>query len=122
MTLIQPNCRVQFTSEDIDFITSTLGKQPNDRELLVKLLSDAETRDLILDDEQLFRVLLEHRGCLRVSNRLYFFVIVRNVLRKVGIDDRGVADYTAELLAQYCQFERTRCRVPGHDEPLDYFF
>jgi hypothetical protein len=122
MTLIQPNCRVQFTAEDLDFITSTLGKLPNDRDVLLQLLSDTDTRDLILDDEKLFRALLENRGCLRVSHRLYFFVIVRNVLRKAGIEDRGVADYTAELLAQYSQQERTRCRVPGHEEPLDYFF
>jgi len=122
MTLIQPNCRVQFTSDDLDFIIDSLGKQPNDREVLLQLLSDEETRDLILDDEKLYRAILENRGCLRVSNRLYFFVIVRSVLRKAGIEDRGVADYTAELLAQYSQQDRTRCRVPGHEEPLDYFF
>ena len=122
MTLIQPNCRVQFTADDLDFIIATLGKQPNDRDLLLKLLSDEETRDLILDDDKLFRAVLENRGCLRVSNRLYFFLIVRNVLRKAGIEDRGVADYTAELLAQYSQQDRTRCRVPGHEEPLDYVF
>jgi hypothetical protein len=122
MTLIQPNCRIQFTAEDIDFIVATLGKQPNDRNVLQQLLADVETRDLILDDDKLFRALLENSGCLRVSNRLYFFVIVRNVLKKAGIEDRGVADYTAELLAQYSQSDRTRCRIPGHEEPLDYFF
>jgi hypothetical protein len=122
MTLIQPNCRVQFTSDDLDFIILTLGKQPNDRELLQQLLADEETRDLILDDEKLLRAILENRGCLRVSNRLYFYVIVRNVLCKAGIEDRGVADYTAELLAQYSQQDRVRCRIPGHDEPMDYFF
>ena len=120
--LIQPNCRIQFTADDLDFITSTLGKQEKDRDVLPRLLADEETRDMILDDEQLFRALLENHGCLRVSNRLYFYVIVRNVLRKAGVEDRGVADYTAELLAQYSQQDRTRCRVPGHEEPLDYFF
>jgi len=122
MTLIQPNCRAQFTAEDLDFISTTLGKQPKDHEVLTQLLSDTETRDMILDDEELFRALLEHRGCLRVSNRLYFFVIVRNVLRRAGLEDRGVADYTAELLAQYSQQDRTHCRVPGHEEPIEYFF
>lgn len=122
MRLIQPNCRVQFTADDLDFISATLGKQPNDHHLLQQLLADEETRDMILDDENLFRALLENRGCLRVSNRLYFYVIVRNVLRKAGIEDRQIADYTAELLSEYSQMESTRCRVPGHDGPLDYFF
>ena len=122
MKLIQPNCRIQFTAEDIDFITSTLSQSSGDRSVLVQLLSDQDTRDCILDDEKLFHALLEHRGCLRVSNRLYFYVIVRNVLRQAGIDDRDVADYTAELLAEYSDFERSRCRVPGQETALDYFF
>lgn len=122
MKLIQPNCRIQFTAADIDFITQTLSKSVDDRTVLIQLLSDCETRDLILDDEKLFHALIEFRGCLQVSNRLYFFVIVRNVLKQAGIDDRDVADYTAELLAEYSEFERTRCRVPGQDTPLEYFF
>lgn len=122
MRLIQPNCRVQFTADDLDFISATLGKQPDQHELLLQLLAEQDTRDLILDDENLFRAILENRGCLRVSNRLYFYVIVRNVLRKAGIQDRQVADYTAELLAEYSQADSARCRVPGHDGPLDYFF
>lgn len=122
MRLIQPNCRIQFTAEDLDFITTTLAKIPNDQTVLVQLLADTGTRDLILDDDKLFQALLEHNGCLRVSNRFYFYIIVRNVLKQAGIHDRDVADYTAELLAEYSDFERTRCRVPGQDTALDYFF
>ena len=122
MKLIQPNCRIQFTAEDLDFISQTLTNSAGDRPVLIQLLSDNETRDLILDDEKLFQAILELRGCLRISNRLYFYLIVRNVLRQAGIDDRDVADYTAELLAEYSDFEASRCRVPGKDTPLDYFF
>lgn len=122
MKLIQPNCRIQFTADDLDFITATLSKSPHEHDILIQLLADLETRDLILDDEKLFHALLEQGGCLRVSNRLYFYVIVRQVLKQAGIDDRDVADYTAEMLAEYSDFERTRCRVPGQDTPLDYFF
>lgn len=122
MKLIQPNCRIQFTADDVQFITDTLARKQGDRNVLVDLLADADTRDAILDDEKLFSALLEQRGCLRVSNRLYFFVIVRNVLRRAGIEDREVADYMAELLAEFSDFEQTRCRVPGQDNALDYFF
>jgi hypothetical protein len=122
MKLIQPNCRIQFTAEDLDFISQTLTTSSGDRSVLVQLLSDPETRDFILDDEKLFQAILELRSCLRISNRLYFYVIVRNVLRQSGIDDRDVADYTAELLSEYSEYEASRCRVPGQDTPLDYFF
>ena len=47
---------------------------------------------------------------------------MRNVLKRAGIDDREVADYTAELLSEYSQLDRTTCRVPGQQQPLDYFF
>lgn len=121
MKLIQPNCRIQFTADDLDFIANTLTQSKNQRISVLQLLSDPETRDSILDDDQLFHALLEHRGCLRVSNRLYFFVIVRHVLKDAGIDDRDVADYTAEMLSEYSDLEQTRCRVPG-GVPMDYFF
>jgi hypothetical protein len=33
-----------------------------------------------------------------------------------------VADYIAEILAEYSDIERTQCRVRGQTEPLNYFF
>ncbi len=122
MKVIQPNCRVQFTAEDIDFIFTTLGKKQENAESLQKLLSEEETRDLILDDEALYHALLEHSGCLRVSGHFYFYVLVRNVLRRAGIDDRAVADYVAEILCEFSRSERSRCMVPGQVQPLEYFF
>src|SRR5881396_2570695 len=122
MKMIQPNCRIQFAAEDIDFILSVLGGKIGTGECLVKLLSDQESRDLILDDEALLHALLERRGCLRVSSRFYFYILVRHVFRRSDIQDRTVADYVAEVLAQFSHAERSRCVVPGQKNPLDYFF
>jgi hypothetical protein len=122
MKMIQPNCRIQFTGEDIDFITRVLGMKSDNAKCLVQLLVEPETRDLILDDEALFRTLLEQTGCLRVSNHFYFYVLVRNVLRRAGIEDREVADYVAEMLTEYSRIDQSRCIVPGQTNPLDYFF
>src|SRR5271170_6762384 len=104
MFVIQPNCRVQFTAEDIDFIRRVLGTTENSQ-ALISLLTDVDCRDAILDDEKLFRALLEERSCLRVSAHFYFYVLVRHVLRQAGIDDRTVADYVAELLTQFSRQE-----------------
>src|SRR6266446_987255 len=122
MKLIQPNCRVQFAAEDIEFIVSVVGRKFGEAECLVKLLADQESRDLILDDEALLHALLERRGCLRVSSRFYFYILVRNVFRRADIHDRAVADYVAEVLAEFARTERSRCIVPGQKNPLDYFF
>lgn len=122
MKMIQPNCRVQFAAEDIDFILSVLGQRIGTAECLVKLLADEESRDVILDDDALFHALLERRGCLRVSNRFYFYILVRHVFRHSDLQDRAVADYVAEVLSEFSRSERARCVVPGQDKPLDYFF
>lgn len=122
MMMIRPNCRAQFAAEDIDFILSVLGHKISTAECLVKLLADEDSRDLILDDEALLHALLERRGCLRVSSRFYFYILVRQVLRRSGIQDRAVADYVAEVLTQFSRTERLGCMVPGQAAPLDYFF
>src|ERR1041384_1592714 len=122
MKMIQPNCRVQFAAEDIDFILSVLGGRISNAECLVKLLADEESRDLILDDEALLHALLERRGCLRVSSRFYFYILVRQTFRRSGVEDRAVADYVAEVLAEFARAERARCVLPAQTNPLAYFF
>lgn len=120
--MIQPNCRAQFAAEDVEFILSVLGTRIGTAECLIQLLADEEARDQILDDDALFHALLERRGCLQVSSRFYFYVLVRHVFRRSGIEDRRVADYVAEVLAEFARAERARCVLPGQLNPLDYFF
>lgn len=122
MKVIQPNCRVQFTAEDIDFILNVLRPKVGNAECLVKLLTDEESRDLILDDEDLLRAVLEHRSCLRISTHFYFYILVRQVFRRSRIMERGVADYVAEVLSEFSRLERTECRPNGQTQSLDYFF
>jgi hypothetical protein len=99
-----------------------LGQKIGTAECLVKLLADEDSRDLILDDEALFHALLERRGCLRVTTRFYFYILVRHVFRRSDIQDRTVADYVAEVLSEFSHSERARCVLPGQTNPLDYFF
>src|SRR2546422_11730142 len=62
------------------------------------------------------------RACLRISTHFYFYVLVRHVFKRSGIEDRVVADYVAEVLAEYSRIENTRCVVRTRPEPLDSFF
>lgn len=122
MKMIQANCRVQFTSEDIEFILSVLGAKAGTSETLVRLLADEDTRDLILDDPALLHALLERRQCLRVSTHFYFYILIRQTFLRSDIPDRAVADYVAEVLAEFTRPERGACVLPGGQRPLDYFF
>ena len=90
MNIILPNCRLQFTPSDLEFLSRTLGRQPADATALKQLLHDPAARDLILDNETLFHALLESPACLNVSTHFYFYVLVRRVLLKNSIADRAV--------------------------------
>jgi hypothetical protein len=121
MNVIRPNCRIQFTPQDIEFIVSVFQSKVHDTESLLRLLADEETRDLVLDDESLLHAVLESRCCLRISTHLYFYVLVRHVFNRAGICDRDVADYVAEVLAEYSRAEQMQCRVKGEEKSLEYF-
>lgn len=122
MNVIRANCRLQFTAADVDFLLVTLGQSPADSAALRELLIDPDTRDQILDDEAIYRAVLERTGCLTISGHLYFYVLVRRALRTAGIASRAVADYVAELLTEFTRTERIRARLPGEANPLDYFY
>jgi hypothetical protein len=65
----------------VDFLLATLGKSPQDTAALRDLLADEATRDQILDDDAIYRAVLERTGCLTISGHLYFYVLVRHSLR-----------------------------------------
>jgi hypothetical protein len=101
--MIQPNCRARFTGEDFNFVVRTLARRPGQEVSLVQLLTDLETRDEILDHEALIRAVLEKPGNLTISPQFYFYILARLVLKRVGIDDRTLADYVAALLETFSQ-------------------
>jgi hypothetical protein len=57
-----------------------------------------------------------------VTSHFYFYILVRQVFQRSGIADRNVADYVAEVLAEFAQTENARCVLPDQTRSLDYFF
>ena len=121
MIVIRPHCRAHFTAADVDFILKAIGRRPEDTESLRQLLADDASRDQLLDSPELYRAILESTGCLAISPHLYFYVLVRQTLRNAGLSSRELADYVSELLAEFTRTERTRARLPGDPQPMDYF-
>lgn len=106
----------------MDFVVSVLSAAGDSSQALARLFSDPDSLDLILEDEILVHALLERQGCLTVSRHFYFYVMVRHVLRLSGIDDRGVADYVAAMLAEFSSAQRLRYPIPNDPRPFDYLF
>jgi hypothetical protein len=99
--MIQANCRARFTAADFDFVVRILARSQTDHVSLVDLLSDAETRDSVLDNPRLVDAILSSAGQLRISSHFYFYVLARHVLRDVGVSDRKLCDYVASLLEAF---------------------
>ncbi|MBA3273155.1 MAG: hypothetical protein H0T11_04690 [Chthoniobacterales bacterium] len=101
LSMIRANCRERFTATDFDFVVRTLGRSPVDCVSLVDLLSDATTRDSVLDHPRLVDAILSNAGQLSISSQFYFYVLARHVLQQAGINDRKLCDYVASLLETF---------------------
>ncbi len=120
MHVIGPRSRIGFTPSDYAFVAEVLTEQGREREGLYRLLGDSESRNRILDDEAIFCALLEEHRLLSVSTGFYFYIMVRQVFRRAGLEDRRVADYVASVLTEFSRIERLR-RPAGDRLPvMDY--
>src|SRR5213078_4787550 len=109
--MIRANCRARFTAADFNFVVRILARSQTDHVSLVDLLSDAETRDAVLDNPRLVDAILSNAGHLCISSHFYFYILARHVLRDVGITDRKLCDYIASLLET---FSRANGLQPPH--------
>ncbi len=121
MSAMRPDCRSRFEPRDFEFVARViaLGDPPSDS--LFRLLKDPEALDALLDDARLFRAVVDSRGCLQISLHLYFYVLVRHVLRGEGVESREMAGYIASLLADFSGKARWRREDPESGSALEYF-
>ena len=104
--MITPHCRERLTAADFEFIVSTLAKGRHDSAPLAELLTDADTRDAILDSDPLFQAMLESGATLRISPQCYFYILLRHALKERGLASRDTCDYLASLLETFSRTER----------------
>lgn len=107
-SVVQANCRARFTAADFDFIVRCLARRQRDAVSLGELLTDADTRDRVLDDPHLAETVLTSVDHLAISAQLYFYILSRHVLRGAGIEDRPLCDYIASLLEHFSRAEHLR--------------
>ncbi len=118
--MITPNCRERLTASDFEFIVRTLARSRRDSASLAELLTNADTRDSILDSDTLFQAVLEDGGPLRISPQCYFYVLLRHVLKQHGIENRDTCDYLASLLEAFSRTERMRAPNGAAEGPQQY--
>lgn len=104
--MIRAICRDRLTAEDFAFIQKTLGRTLGSAASLERLLTDPEMRDLVLDDEALFRAVLESPDRVAISPHLFFYLLCRSVLRETAAGSRDASDYVASLLDHFTRTNR----------------
>lgn len=118
MNPVPTSCRARLQPRDFDFISATLAGSPEERGFLASLFEEPSALSAILENDRLFRSVLELPMPLSVSPEFYFFVLVRRSLKDAGIDDLEIADYVAATLADEAGGSLTRgpsVRTPGAD-------
>ncbi len=118
--MIKANCRERFTAADFDFVVRTLARSERDSVNLVELLTDDAARDAVLDSPHLVEPLLADGAPLTISPQLYFYVLLRHVLKETAFGDGDVSDYLASLLETFSQTARMRSPADGHTSPIQY--
>lgn len=99
--MMQKHSRAKLSVQDLQFVVASLCR-PGEREAtLFKLLADDEVRDAMLEHPRLLASLLGARQPVAISPFLYFYLLVRQALKDFEIDDREVAEYVANLLAEF---------------------
>ncbi len=104
--MIHANCRVRLTADDFSFLVRTLSRSESDHVSLIKLLTDEDTRDAILDHEKVAEGIIESPERLPISPQLFFYVLCRKVLKGTPVKSRETADYVAALLDGFLRTAR----------------
>jgi hypothetical protein len=113
-------CRYRFTPADWQFIIESLGGDSRARAGLASLCRDPESVQQILDHPKLFEAVLIKQGTAVMSQSLFFFVIVRHTLKRIGVDEPEVADYIAVACADFSLAESTSHPMTQSEIPSLY--
>lgn len=106
--MITANVRAQLNRDDAQLAARLVargsGRALDEAEGTVR----DEGLDGLLDDPRLLAALLECDQGMHASLPLFCYVVVRHALRKVGEEDRVLADYVSALVLQFGLRERSR--------------
>ncbi len=102
MALLPTRCRFSLQPRDFEFIARVLAPgAPADASALIGLMQDPDSIDAILDHPKLLDAVVALASPIDISAELYFYVLVRHVLKQNGIKDIETADYVAATLADF---------------------
>jgi hypothetical protein len=113
--MILANTRGRLNSEDLRLVVLLLSQGSGARQARLEAQLAAEGPDALLDQPALLDRLLAVRGLMQPSATLFYYVVVRHLLRRATVDDRELADYLAAMLLEFGQRDRA-FRIDWNDD------
>jgi hypothetical protein len=99
--LILANIRQGLTRDDAQLALRLLSRGSAAEYTAAEETLRRHGLDALLDDPRLSEALIECRQAAHASLPLFAYVIVRQALRNVHEDDRGISDYVASILVHF---------------------
>lgn len=95
------NVRASLTRDDAQLALQLLAQGEAHALEAAELRLREEGIDALLDDPRLLPAIIDSRVGMQVSVRLLWYVVVRRALRRVGEEDRALADYVSAILLHF---------------------
>ncbi|MEP6621291.1 MAG: hypothetical protein ABJE47_18340 [bacterium] len=113
--MILADTRHHLTRDDAALASRLIARDSGELATVERELGDHGI-DTVLDDPRLPAALLRasQGGC--ASLRLFAYVMVRHALRRVGEEDRTLADYAASVFLHFGERERATRVAPSDDQ------
>ncbi len=117
--MILANTRHSLTRSDAELVARLIARDSGDELSSVERELSDHGIDAVLDDPRLYGALLRSRqgGC--ASLPLFAYVIIRHALRRLGEDDRMLADYVAAVFMHFGLRDRATRVAPSDDQTYD---
>jgi hypothetical protein len=115
--MIQATVRHHLSRDDAQLVARLICRDSGEPlEEIERRLAD-QGIDAVLDDPRLPAALLRAGQGGRASLPLFLYVMVRNALRRVGEEDRRLADYVAAMLMHFGMRDNAR-RISAADDQV----
>lgn len=101
MNWFPTSTRAHLCQADYEFLRTIFKIQPKENWTFDAILEDENTQNSLLDNKLLYEIIAEQQGYLNISPALYFYVLIRKILRDDGIENRDIADYISGVLTRH---------------------
>lgn len=118
--MIVANARQRLTPADVELVLQVLAKGDAGRRSALERRLEREGLDALLDEPGLLEGLVGHRALESPSAALFLYVVVRQALRRSGVDDVAVSDYLTALLLDFGAGRRAWRIQPHDDDEFSY--